>query len=222
MFKRFLTFASPNPETLSGNSLVSLYRNKHMFEVLFSHIEEKVKLNDQEKQDISGFFSFKKIRRKQYILEEGEICKNLVFIKKGLLKSYRLDDKGSEHITVFGWEGWWISDFKSFLKQQPAMLFIEAVEDTELLIISREHYEQLMLAVPIMNRYFRILYENSLITKDERLISSNSHTAEEKFQRLINYNPEIIHRVPQHLVASYLGLAPATLSRIRKKLASGK
>jgi len=193
-----------------------------MFEVLFSHIEEKVQLTDKEKQDISEFFTFKKIRRKQYILQEGDICKNMVFITKGLLKSYRLDEKGTEHMTVFGWEGWWISDFKSFLHQQPAVLFIDAVEDTELLVISREDYEQLTLAVPIMNRYFRILYENSLITKDERLISSNSYTAEEKFRRLMNYNPEMIQRVPQHLVASYLGLAPATLSRIRKRLSSGK
>jgi len=193
-----------------------------MFELLFSHLEEKVTLSDKEKQDISGFFTYKRIRRKQYILQEGDICKSYVFITKGLLKSYRLDEKGNEHITVFGWEGWWISDFKSFLKQQPATLFIDAVEDTELLVISREDYEQLTLAVPIMNRYFRILYENSLITKDERLISQNSYTAEEKFQRLMNYNPEIIHRVPQHLVASYLGLAPATLSRIRKRLASVK
>jgi CRP-like cAMP-binding protein len=193
-----------------------------MFDVLFSHIEDKVKLTDGDKQAISEFFTFKKIRRKQYILEEGDICKNLTFINKGLLKAYRLDDKGNEHITVFGWEGWWISDFKSFVNQQPAKLFIDAVEDSELLTISREKYEQLTLDVPVMDRYFRILYENSLVTKDERLISSNSYTAEEKFQRLFSYYPEIVQRVPQHLVASYLGLAPATLSRIRKKLASGE
>lgn len=193
-----------------------------MFEVLFSHIEDKVKLTDKEKHDISGFFTFKKIRRKQYILQEGDICRDMVFIQKGLLKSYRLDEKGSEHIILFGWEGWWISDFKSFLKQIPATLFIDAVKDTELLVISREAYEQLTLAVPVMNRYFRILYENSLVTKDERLISLNRFTAEEKFQRLIDYNPGMIQRVPQHLIASYLGLAPATLSRIRKRLGSGK
>ncbi|MGO3109949.1 Crp/Fnr family transcriptional regulator [Sphingobacterium sp. JB170] len=193
-----------------------------MFEVLFAHIEEKVTLTDKEKLAISEFFTFKKIRRKQYILQEGDICKNMVFINKGLLKSYRLDEKGGEHITVFGWEGWWISDLKSFLQQIPATLFIDAVKDTELLVISREDYEELTLAVPVMNRYFRILYENSLVTKDERLISLNRYTAEEKFQRLIDYNPEMIQRVPQHLIASYLGLAPATLSRIRKRLGSGK
>lgn len=192
-----------------------------MFDVLFSHIEEKVALTAGEKQAIAAFFTFKKIRKKQFILEEGAVCTNLTFISKGLLKSYRLDEKGGEHITVFGWEGWWISDFNSFVKQQPSKLFIDAVEDSELLTITREKYEQLTLDVPVMDRYFRILYENSLVTKDERLISLNHYTAEEKYQRLFTYYPEIMQRVPQLLVASYLGLAPATLSRIRKKLASG-
>lgn len=145
---------------------------------------------------------------------------HLSFVNKGLIKSYRLDEKGNEHISLFGWEGWWISDFNSYINQQPATLYIDAVEDTELFLLSRAAYEQLTLDVPIMDRYFRLLYQNSLVTKDERLISSNSYSAEEKFQRLIQSNPEIVQRVPQHLVASYLGLAPETLSRIRKKLAS--
>lgn len=191
-----------------------------MFDVLFSHIEHKVALSDAEKSAIAAFFTFKKIRKKQFILEEGEICMHLSFVNKGLIKSYRLDEKGNEHISLFGWEGWWISDFNSYINQQPATLYIDAVEDTELFLLSRAAYEQLTLDVPIMDRYFRLLYQNSLVTKDERLISSNSYSAEEKFQRLIQSNPEIVQRVPQHLVASYLGLAPETLSRIRKKLAS--
>ncbi|CDT20429.1 Crp/Fnr family transcriptional regulator [Sphingobacterium faecium] len=191
-----------------------------MFDILFSHIEHKVALSDAEKSAIAAFFSFKKIRKKQFILEEGEICMHLSFVNKGLIKSYRLDEKGNEHISLFGWEGWWISDFNSYINQQPATLYIDAVEDTELFLLTRAAYEQLTLDVPIMDRYFRLLYQNSLVTKDERLISSNSYSAEEKFQRLIQSNPEIMQRVPQHLVASYLGLAPETLSRIRKKLAS--
>jgi CRP-like cAMP-binding protein len=191
-----------------------------MFDVLFSHIEHKVALSDAEKSAIAAFFTFKKIRKKQFILEEGDICLHLSFVNKGLIKSYRLDEKGNEHISLFGWEGWWISDFNSYINQQPATLYIDAVEDTELFLLSRAAYEQLTLDVPIMDRYFRLLYQNSLVTKDERLISSNSYSAEEKFQRLIQSTPEIMQRVPQHLVASYLGLAPETLSRIRKKLAS--
>jgi len=189
-----------------------------MFDVLFTHIEDKVKLTDEEKQRISSFFTFKKVRRRQYILQENDICRNLSFVKKGLLKSYRLDEKGTEHITVFGWEGWWISDFNSFVNQAPAVLNIEAIKDTELLNLSRENYEQMTLEVPVMDRYFRILYQNSLVTKDQRLISSNSDTAEEKYKSLILFNPDIIQRIPQNLIASYLGLAPETLSRIRKKL----
>jgi CRP-like cAMP-binding protein len=189
-----------------------------MFDILFSHIEDKVKLTNEEKQRISTFFTFKKVRKRQYILQENDVCRNLSFVRKGLLKSYRLDEKGTEHITLFGWEGWWISDFNSFVNQAPAVLNIDAIEDTELLNLSRENYEQMTLEVPVMDRYFRILYQNSLVTKDQRLISSNSDTAEEKYKSLILFNPDIIQRIPQNLIASYLGLAPETLSRIRKKL----
>jgi CRP-like cAMP-binding protein len=189
-----------------------------MFDILFSHIEDKVKLTDDEKQRISTFFTFKKVRKRQYILQENDVCRNLSFVRKGLLKSYRLDEKGTEHITLFGWEGWWISDFNSFVNQASAVLNIDAIEDTELLNLSRENYEQMTLEVPVMDRYFRILYQNSLVTKDQRLISSNSDTAEEKYKSLILFNPDIIQRIPQNLIASYLGLAPETLSRIRKKL----
>jgi CRP/FNR family transcriptional regulator, anaerobic regulatory protein len=189
-----------------------------MFDILFSHIEDKVKLTDDEKQHISTFFTLRKVRKRQYILQENDICRNLSFVRKGLLKSYRLDEKGIEHITLFGWEGWWISDFNSFVNQAPAILNIDAIEETELLNLSRENYEQMTLEVPVMDRYFRILYQNSLVTKDQRLISSNSDTAEEKYKSLILFNPDIIQRIPQNLIASYLGLAPETLSRIRKKL----
>lgn len=189
-----------------------------MFDILFSHMEDKVKLTDDEKQHISTFFTFRKVRKRQYILQENDICRNLSFVRKGLLKSYRLDEKGIEHITLFGWEGWWISDFNSFVNQAPAVLNIDAIEETELLNLSRENYEQMTLEVPVMDRYFRILYQNSLVTKDQRLISSNSDTAEEKYKSLILFNPDIIQRIPQNLIASYLGLAPETLSRIRKKL----
>lgn len=108
-----------------------------MFDVLFSHIEHKVALSDAEKSAIAAFFTFKKIRKKQFILEEGDICMHLSFVNKGHIKSYRLDEKGNEHISLFGWEGWWISDFYSYINQQPATLYIDAVEDTELFLLSR-------------------------------------------------------------------------------------
>ncbi|AZA50189.1 Crp/Fnr family transcriptional regulator [Chryseobacterium carnipullorum] len=188
-----------------------------MFDLLLSHIQNKVDLPGKQKHQIVSFFTHKKLRKKQYLLQEGDICKCLSFVSKGLLKSYVLDEKGSERINMFAFEGWWISDFNSFINQEKAVLNINAVEETEVLMITLEDYERMMLEIPVMDRYFRILYQNSLVTKDYRLMVSNSFTAEEKYRQLTQRSPEIIKRVPHNLIASYLGLAPETVSRIRKK-----
>lgn len=189
-----------------------------MFDILISHIQNKVDLTEKERTELQSFFSVKKLKKKQFLLQESEICTHLSFVCKGLLKSYFTDEKGSENINMFAFEGWWISDFKSFISQEKAVLNINAVEETELLLISLEDYEKLMLKIPVMDRYFRILYQNSLVTKDYRLIASNSYTAEEKYLELAKKNPEMIKRIPHNLIASFLGLAPETVSRIRKKL----
>jgi CRP-like cAMP-binding protein len=193
-----------------------------MINVLLSHIQEKVSLTALDIEALKTFFVPKKIRKRQYLLQEGDVCKHLAFIAKGLLRSYNVDEKGNEHINVFGWEGWWLSDFKSFLSGVPAVFNIDAIEDSELLMISLADYNALTLAVPIMDRYFRILYQNSLVTKERRLMSAITHTAEEKYLQLAESNPHIIERIPQNLIASYLGLAPETLSRIKKNLAVKK
>ncbi|WP_315057196.1 Crp/Fnr family transcriptional regulator [Chryseobacterium indoltheticum] len=189
-----------------------------MFDILISHIQNKVSLTKEEKTELQSFFSVKKLKKKQYLLQEGAVCKCLSFVNKGLLKSYFTDEKGGENINMFAFEGWWISDFKSFINHEKAVLNIDAVEETELLMITLEDYDKLMLKIPVMDRYFRILYQNSLVTKDYRLIASNSYTAEEKYLQLVQKNPEMIKRVPHNLIASYLGLAPETISRIRKKI----
>ena len=189
-----------------------------MFDILFSHIEEKVSLSNGDKSSIKTFFTSKKIRKKQYLLQEGDICRHLVFVTDGLLRTYNIDDKGNEHMNIFGWKGWWLSDFNSFLSGDAAVFNIDAIEDSEILMITLSNYEALTLAVPIMDRYFRILYQNSLVTKERRLMSSITHSAEERYLQLRDSNPQIIERLPQNLIASYLGIAPETLSRIRKRI----
>lgn len=188
-----------------------------MLDVLLSHIQNKVTVTDEDKERIQSFFTSRKLRKKQYLLQEGDICKCLSFVSKGLLKSYFLDEKGNERINMFAFEGWWISDFNSFIHQEKAVLNIDAIEETEVLMITLADYEKMLLEIPVMDRYFRILYQNSLVTKDYRLIVSNGYTAEEKYLELAQKNPEMIKRVPHNLIASYLGLAPETVSRIRKK-----
>lgn len=189
-----------------------------MFEVLFSHIQEKVSLTGQQKDILKTFFVSKKFRKKQYLLHQGEVCKYLSFVEKGLLRSFNVDDKGLQHINMFALEGWWTSDIHSFFTGENAAINIEAIEDTEVLMISSESFEEMTLEVPVMDRYFRILFQNSLFTKERRLISSITHTAEEKYMLFVESNPTLVQRLPQNLIASYLGLAPETLSRIKKSI----
>jgi CRP-like cAMP-binding protein len=189
-----------------------------MFEVFFIHVNEKISLTEDEQQTIKMFFSPKKLRKKQYLLQEGDVCKYMAFVEKGLLRSYNVDDKGIEHMIQFAWEGWWISDTYSFLSGEPAAYNIDAIEDAELLLISLPHFEEMTVKVPKMERYFRILFQNNIISKERRLLSSITYSAEEKYLKLSQTNPELIQRIPQNLIASYLGITPETLSRIRKNL----
>jgi len=191
-----------------------------MFQVLFAKVEEKIKLNDAEKEICRSLFSPKKLRKRQYILQQEDICKNLVFVEKGMLRSYSMDEKGNEHILQFAPEGWWISDIYSFLTGEPSVYNIDALEDSELLLISNSALEQLYEQVPKFERYFRILTQANMIAMQRRLTSTLSSTTEEKYLRLLSAYPDLISRVPQHMIASYLGLTPETLSRVRKRIVS--
>lgn len=191
-----------------------------MFEVLFSKVEEKIKLSDSEKEICKALFSPKKLRRRQYILQQDDICKNLIFVEKGILRSYSIDSKGNEHIIQFAPEGWWISDVYSFLTGEAAVYNIEAIEDSELLLISKSSLDELYEKVPKFERYFRLLSQANMVATHRRLTSTLSASADEKYLRLLSAYPNIVARVPQHMIASYLGITPETLSRVRKRIVS--
>lgn len=191
-----------------------------MFEVLFSKIEEKIKLTDTEKEICKSLFSPKKLRKRQYILQQDDVCKNLVFVEKGILRSYSVDNKGNEHIIQFALEGWWISDIYSFLTGEEAVYNIDAIEDSELLQISKSALDELYERVPKFERYFRILTQSNMIATHRRLTATLSASADEKYLRLLSAYPNIVARVPQHMIASYLGITPETLSRVRKRTVS--
>lgn len=190
-----------------------------MSELLFQKFDEKIQLTEDEKEVSRKFFTPKKLRKRQYLLQEGDVCKYVAFVEKGLLRSYTVNERGQEHITQFAFEGWWISDQFSFLTGEPSIYNIDALEDCELLLLSKSSEDELLEKIPKFERYFRILLQNSLIATQKRLVSSLSQTAEERYNELISVCPETLpHRIPQHMLASFLGITPETFSRIRRQL----
>ena len=193
-----------------------------MFELLLQSIEEKISISKEEFDFCKTLFIPKKLRKKQYLLQEGDVCRYTAFVEKGMLRTFTVDEKGNEPILQFSMEGWWIADLYSFLTEEPSIYNIEALEECELLLITKENWEILLAKVPAFERYFRLLIQNNLIATQRRLMSSLSESAEEKYTKLINNFPVCIQRVPQHMIASYLGITPETLSRIRAQMAARK
>ena len=188
-----------------------------MFDLLRSHILKRIDLTDEEFHRCTTLFIPKKIRSKQFFLQEGDVDKYIAFVAKGCLRLYSVDDKGEEHIVQFAIEDWWISDPYSFLTGQPTIYNIDALEDSELLLLTKESQEQLCLDIPKFERFFRLLLQDKLVAMQRRITQSISASAEERYLQFLKSYPTIVQRVPQAHIASYLGITPQSLSRIRKE-----
>jgi CRP-like cAMP-binding protein len=193
-----------------------------MYKRLHESIRAKVTLTPEETEMIQHYFIPKKLRKRQYLLNAGDVCQYLAFVEKGLLRLFSIDEKSHEHVIQFAMEGWWASDMASFLSGDYAYYNIEALEDSELLLMTKAALDELMDKVPKMERYFRLLMQNNIVALQRRVTSTQSDSAEEKYRKLIKAYPDIINRSPQHDVASYLGITPETLSRIRKQISTRK
>jgi CRP-like cAMP-binding protein len=189
-----------------------------MFEKLIENVCQKIPLHTSEFETLKSFFIPKKVRKRQYILNAGDVCQYITFVEKGLLRSFTVDDDGNEHVVQFAIEGWWISDVGSFVNEKDALYNIEALEDCELLHLSRQSMDELLTSLPIMERFFRVLMQNNIIALQRRVVAYMSLSAEEKYLRLMEVAPDIMTRASQQHIASYLSLTPETLSRVRKKV----
>jgi len=189
-----------------------------MFDKLLESISGKVSLDGEEFETIKSFFIPKKVRKRQYVLNAGDVCQYITFVEKGLLRSFTVDDDGNEHVVQFAIEGWWISDMGSFVSAKNALYNIEALEDSELLHLTKQSMEELLDKFPAMERFFRILMQNNIVALQRRVIAYMSLSAEEKYLKLLEVAPDIMTRASQQHIASYLSITPETLSRIRKKV----
>jgi CRP-like cAMP-binding protein len=189
-----------------------------MYDLILQNISKHIQLTQEETDYFTSVLQIKRLRKKQYLIQEGVVSRYESFVNKGCLRSYYIDEKGQEHIAQFAIEGWWIGDMYSFLTSTPARLNVDALEDSELLCIDKPSLEELYLQIPKFERFFRIILQNAFIAHQQRIIANMSKSAEERYLDFIKRYPHLEQRVPQHQVASYLGITPESLSRIRKQL----
>ena len=197
-----------------------IYNSIVMYELFFRNFNKKVPLTQEEEAIIKTYLTPKKLRRKHYLLQEGDVCKSLAFIEKGALKEYSVDDAGNEYIIQFGIEGWFISDLYSFITGEPATYNIDAIEDSELVLISHSANDELLRKLPKYETFTRLNITGAYLAMQKRLTSIISSPLEERYANFISLYPDIVQRVPQHMIASYMGLTPETLSRIRRRIST--
>ena len=172
--------------------------------------------------DMDYFHSILKpvtVSKKSWLLREGEVCEYEAYVVKGCLRKYCMDDNGAEIILQFAIEDWWVGDIGSFTTQTPSQVYIQALEDSELLLIHHDDKEQLFNRVPAFERMFRLMLQRSYVVLQDRFVATLAKPADERYLAFIEKYPGIAQRVPQHYIASYLGITPEFLSRIRARLA---
>jgi len=182
--------------------------------LLLHSIDKHISLSKEEEEQLIALLKIKKLKKKQFLLQEGEVQKHAVFVTQGCLRSYSIDKNGFEHVLQFAPAGWWIGDMRSLVTQQPGILNIDAIDDSELILLLRSDLERLYSSIPKMERFFRILAEKSLATYQHRLIDNLSLSAMERYNNFCSLYPSLIEYLPQKQVASYIGVTPEFLSKM--------
>lgn len=184
---------------------------------LLNYFNKLIPLNSEEKRLVTDSFKPRLYRKRQYVLQEGDVCTQFYFVVRGCLRMYKIDEKGNTHVLQFAAENYWINDLGSFHGVKPSALNIDALEDTVVLQISRDDLISLYMQAPKFDRIFRVLLENSFIRLQERLLQNISSTAEDRYQSFLEVYPHLINRLSQVQIAAFLGITPEFLSRLRNK-----
>ncbi|MBC5835874.1 Crp/Fnr family transcriptional regulator [Flavobacterium sp. F372] len=185
---------------------------------ILQNISKHVSLTSDEETLFLSKTETKFVKAKTILLSSNEIAKHTYFVNSGILRSFNINDNIIEHVLHFACEGWWIGDMFSYISGKPGNLFIEVLEDAEIVSISKENHQQLYHEIPKLERFFRILAENSLVSHQERLMDNLSLTAEERFEKFCTKYPTLIQKVPQKQIASYIGVTPEFFSKLKKRL----
>jgi CRP-like cAMP-binding protein len=188
-----------------------------MYNNLIDHIKKFVELNDNEAELINAAVAVKQVKKKTFLLQPDHICKEIHFVSNGCLRLYFINKKLNEQITQFAIENWWITDHYSLDKGQPSSYYIQAIENSEIISINKNKLEDLYTAVPKLERYFRIVQQKAFTAAQRRIEYIYSFNDEERYRHFSGLFPEFLQRVPQYMLASYLGFTPQFMSKIRAK-----
>lgn len=187
---------------------------------VINYISRYVDLTDDEKNHLAGFLKITKIKKRQFIVQPGFVCQHKSYVVKGAFRGYLVDNEGKEHTLSFAIEDWWISDYSSLIYQEPATLFVEALEDSVLIQIAYEDEQRFLAEIPKLEKFERIITQRSLAFQQKRLLSNFTKTAEERYDEFMSKYAAIAQRVPQYALASYLGFSTEYLSKIRNRKTS--
>jgi CRP-like cAMP-binding protein len=189
--------------------------------LILQNVGKHIQLSKTEADYFVSLLERRTLKRKEYLLKEGDVCKTENFITKGCLRTYTIDENGFEHILMLAVEDWWIGDPYGFWTQTPSTHFIDALENSELLQISKPSLDKLLEAVPKFERFYRIVFQNALIAERQRVNQNLSFTAEQRYLNFIAKYPKLEQRISQKHIATFLGITPEFLSMIRNKIAKG-
>lgn len=184
---------------------------------ILANVSKLIELLPDEEAYFISLLQLKTIKRKDFLLQVGDVCHYETFVCKGCLRSYYIDNNGVEHNTLFAVEGWWTGDLYSLITNNPSRYFIEALEDTEVLQISKSNLDLLYQNVPKFERFFRLLLQNAYVAQEQRIVQNLSSTAEERYASFLKRYPQLGQRITQKHIASYLGITPEFLSMLRRK-----
>jgi CRP-like cAMP-binding protein len=189
-------------------------------DIFRAHLEKFIDINEEEFSAVLAFFEVKKVKKKENLLTEGQICKSHYFVLNGCLRKFFINGKGIEQTTEFAIENWWITDNLAYERNLPTEFYIQAVENSEILTIDSHQQEQLVIRHPKMERYFRFIYQRAYAASQIRIKYLYDFSKEEFYHHLCKTHPEFVQRIPQYLIASFLGFTPEYLSEIRNKIRS--
>lgn len=185
---------------------------------LLDYINRVVPLTQEEEQKLSSLVSFRKLLKGQYFLQQGDICKFSGFVISGCTKTFYVDEEGQEHVIMFSIEDWWTSDMGSFISQKPADFNVQCLENTQLIQFSYENQQQMMQEIPKLERFFRIIIEKAFVASQKRIVRNMSMSAKDRYLIFRKEYPKIEQRIPQYMIASYLGITKEFLSKIKSQL----